>query len=282
MIESQLLTESNGLQSKKGLQKTAGAFFEVSEEAVRRLNSSSSLTGSSSASCSGFPNDHPSESTSTTTVATSTSSVTNSMVTVSKETKKELQKQERDAALTFVLQQQLERQIAYYFSPSNLEKDTFLRTLQGLNDGCVPVRALANFGKVKGILWATPTLTRQYLEEEARMEMIVQSIQQNETSILQVEVIDTSTGKILLQGDERLARNTIEAIRVKPCADYGTDTFARKSNLSGSFSETFTNTILLRDVHPDVTEEQVHHVLLNEVATCPAVVSVHRDVANCW
>ena len=280
MTGSQLLTVSNDFQDMKGLQKTAGAFFEVSEEAVRRLNSSASLTGSSS--CSGFPNDHPSESTSTTTAATSTDSVTNSMVTVSKETKKQLQKQERDAALTYVLQQQLERQITYYFSSSNLETDTYLRTLQGLNDGCVPVRALANFGKVKGILWATPTLTRQYLEEEARMEMIVQSIQQSETSILQVEEIDTATGKILTEGNYRLTRNTIEGIRVKPGMDYETATFAGESNLSGNLSETFTNTILLRDVHPHVTEDMIRHLLHSEVVNCPPVVCVYRDVANCW
>lgn len=280
MAGTQLLTAPSPFQDRKGLQKAAGAFFEVSEEAVRRLNSSASLTGSSS--CSGFPNEHPSESTSTTTAATSTDSVTNSMVTVSKETKKQLQKQERDAALTYVLQQQLERQIAFYFSPSNLETDTYLRTLQELNDGCVPVRALANFGKVKRILWATPTLTRQYLEEEARMEMIVQSIQQNEISLLQVEEIDTANGKILVEGDDRRARNTIEGIRVKPGMDYSTVPFDGAINVSGRLSETFTNTILLRDVHPDVAEEQIRNLLLNEVVNCPPIISVHRDVANCW
>ncbi len=281
MTGSQLLTESSDFREMNGLQKTTGAFIEVSEEAVRRLNSSTSVTSSPSASCSGFPNDQPSESTSTTTAATSTDSVTNSTVTVAKTTKKQLQKQERDAALTYVLQQQLERQIAYYFSPSNMKTDTYLRTLQELNDGCVPVRALANFGKVKRILWATPTLTRQYLEEEARMDMIVRSIQQSETSILQVEEIDTLTGKILKESDDRHARNTIEGIRVKPGIDLSMGS-SGETNVSNSLSETVAKTILLRDVHPDVSEEQVRHLLLNEVVNCPPVVSVHRDVANCW
>ncbi len=281
MTRSQLLTESSDFRERKGLQKTTGAFIEVSEEAVRRLNSSTSATSSPSASCSGFPNDQPSESTSTTTAATSTDSVTNSTVTVSKATKKQLQKQERDAALTYVLQQQLERQIAYYFSPSNLKTDTYLRTLQELNDGCVPVRALANFGKVKGILWATPTLTRQYLEEEARMDMIVRSIQQSETSILQVEEIDTVTGKILAESDDRHARNTIDGIRIKPGIELSTGS-SGESNVSNSLSESVAKTVLLRDVHPDVSEEQVLHLMLNEVVDCPLVVSVHRDVANCW
>lgn len=276
MTGSMSITQTTRLHGVEKLQKATGAFFEVSEEAVR------GLTNSSSAGCSKFPNDHPSETTSTSTVTTSTDSVTNSLATVSKGTKKQLQKQEREAALKLVLLQQLEKQIAYYFSPSNLETDTYLRTLQGLNDGCVPVRALANFGKVKGILWATPTLTRQYLEEEARMEIIVESIQQIETSVLQVEEIDTSTGKILLQGDERHAKNTIKGVRLKPGTDYSACTLDQQNKHSESIPETCSNTILLRDVHPDVTEDQVYHLLLNEVAMCPLVLSLRRDVANCW
>lgn len=276
MTGTRARVQPTNLEAVEGHTKATGAFFEVSEEAVR------GLTNSSSANCSGFSNDQPSETTSTTTVTTSTDSVTNSLATVSKETKKKLQKQEREAALKFVLLQQLERQIAYYFSPSNLETDTYLRTLQRLNDGCVPVRALANFGKVKGILWATPSLTKQYLEEEARMEIIVESIQRMEISNLQVEEIDTLTGKTLQQGDERQNKNTIHGIRLKPCSDCNATSFNQKSNTSSSVPDSWSNTILLRDVNPCVTEMQVHELLKNEVITCPPVVSVRRDVANCW
>lgn len=281
MTDSLLFSQPNLLQGAEGLHNASGAFFEVSEEAVRGLTSSGSFsdsTNNSSSSCSGFPKDHPSETTSTTTVTTSTDSVTNSTATVSNDTKKQLQKQEREAALKCVLLQQLEKQLAFYFSPSNLETDTYMRTLQELNDGCVPVRALANFGKVKGILWATPTLTRQHLEEESRMEMIVESIQRAESSILQVKEIDISTGKILLQVDEWQARNTIKGVRLNP----GTIFTIEEGSISETLAEPYSNTILLRDVHPDVTEEQVYHLLLNEVAKCPPVVSLRRDVGNYW
>jgi hypothetical protein len=43
----------------------------------------------------------------------------------------------------------LARQLEYYFSQQNLSKDTYLTTLCELNDGCVPLAILANFGKVR-------------------------------------------------------------------------------------------------------------------------------------
>ena len=44
---------------------------------------------------------------------------------------------------------QLSRQLEYYFSTVILSRDTYLRTLRELNDGCVPATIIANFAKVQ-------------------------------------------------------------------------------------------------------------------------------------
>jgi La domain len=53
--------------------------------------------------------------------------------------------QQQESLLLYTLARQLE----YYFSPQNLATDLYLRTLRDLNNGCVPVTILANFGKVR-------------------------------------------------------------------------------------------------------------------------------------
>ena len=50
----------------------------------------------------------------------------------------------------------LSKQLLYYFSSTNLSKDTYLKTIMGLNSGYVPVVILANFQNVHRILSSFP------------------------------------------------------------------------------------------------------------------------------
>lgn len=211
-----------------------------------------------------------------------------------------------DAVLTCaetLLLQQLVKQLAYYFAPANMNQDTYLQTLQRLNDGCVPARILANFGKVKAILWATPSLTRRYLEEDSRADMIVRSVREYGSSFLQVEQIDASTGKIVethtlnpTDGDEKKetdgttdcmslirSRVTIWAIRcVGDCTELARSDLVTSSLMDKDSAEINTNAILLRDVNPVVTEEDIHALFMNDIPDCPQVINIQRDVYNCW
>jgi hypothetical protein len=178
-------------------------------------------------------------------------------------------KQNHEAELRALLLQELAKQLQYYFSPANLDTDTYLRTLQTLNDGCVPVRILCNFAKVKALLWATPAWTTRYLQEDARMEMVMKAVRIC-GSILRLEQIDAATGKIV-----DLEKPPVTIWAVRPIAEH---------DLPEPAAETpFTyNTILLRNVQAIVTEEEVHQLLVQHVEDCPPLLRLHRDVANCW
>lgn len=187
--------------------------------------------------------------------------------------------------------QSLARQLEYYFSEQNLAKDTYLQTLRELNDGCVPVTILANFAKVKAIL--TPSSNNNCAlwmqEEEMRIHAILQAVNEYYTDVLQVHSIDTATGKIATD-DTPSSAITILAVgpddRNKSSSSISAvlPSVSSVSSLQQHYAEkdcNSSNTIILRDVNPVVTEAEVRG-LLDEIDKCPPVVSIVADVANCW
>jgi La domain len=206
--------------------------------------------------------------------------------------------QQQESLLLYTLARQLE----YYFSPQNLATDLYLRTLRDLNNGCVPVTILANFGKVRAILAvsATATATTSLVhQEEYRMHAILQAVNEYYTDVLQIYSIDAATGKIATD-DTPSSANTILAVgpRHSPQSDItGTlascqsssswtplDQCPRSPTAASASCTTVTSTdstIILRDVDPIVTGEEVHG-LLQEIEDCPPVLSIVSDVANSW
>ena len=83
---------------------------------------------------------------------------------------------------------QLARQLEYYFSQANLEKDTYVETLRKLNDSYVPVSILQRFSKVQAF---APIDT-----EDAIIKAATEF-----SSLLEVASIDTKTGKRVEGGD---------------------------------------------------------------------------------
>ena len=167
----------------------------------------------------------------------------------------------------------------FYFSKQNLFSDTYLQTLRGLNDGCVPVAILANFSKVKAILtpagYERKPAALLLQEEEVRVHAILQAVSEH-TELLRICSIDTTTGKITTDETPSSAI-TILAVGL---ATNELPSIPSVQSLA-SLEETGSNTIILRDVDPSITEEEVKTVLEN-VEECPPVVCVARDVANCW
>ena len=172
--------------------------------------------------------------------------------------------QQKDIVLT-----QLARQLEYYFSQQNLSKDTYLQTLRSLNDGCVPATILSEFGKVKAIVSAP----------KQRLEAVLQAA--NEYSdLLQVFSIDASTGKIVdtTTEEEEDEKHTNRILAIGPITKEPLAVLSSSMTLPSS---PFCNTMILRDVDPFVTEDEIRAVFA-AIDSCPPVQSIHLDVANCW
>jgi La domain len=187
--------------------------------------------------------------------------------------------------LSSIVLKKLALQLEYYFSTHNLSKDTYLQTLRSLNDGCVPARILANFGKVKSI--AALDGEAAFLSEECRINAILDTIREKHTELFQIHSIDARTGKITSSGciDLSVPGKTIIAIGTTSKEPLNVDPVATSPLLMSrsitSPASSRTNTIILRDVPLTVTEEEIR-TLLNEIYGCPPIANVIKDVANCW
>jgi hypothetical protein len=186
----------------------------------------------------------------------------------------------------------LSRQLEHYFSSTNLAKDTYLQTLRELNDGCVPVKILAGFAKIKAILGGGDSDA----EEDWRARAIVQVIQQlHAPRLLELQMIDKQTGKQVSTTtmiDDQRTMPIIETVStlmavgvVTTCSTHPpSDAVAVPRSTTTTPSTTTTmsgNTIILRDVPMCVTQEEVRG-LLDEIDECPPIVSIMPEVANCW
>ena len=181
--------------------------------------------------------------------------------------------------------QRLASQLEYYFSRYNLSKDIYLQTLRDLNDGCVPVQILANFTKVKSIV--STDLSYQ-LDENARINAIVSVVKKSYSLKLKIYSIDTSTSKIFSKEIPGTPVKTILALGTVSTDPLDIVASQPSVGMSYSFSRNnqnsgvkVSNTIIIRDVIASVTEADVY-ALFNTIHSCPPIVGVTRDVANCW
>ena len=257
MTESSILSKEHPLQETIGDKKPT-VMLPVASEAS--LSSSYSLANSSSSFSSGRDDD-----------------VT--PVPRRSADEKRRAKQQQQEALQALLLEKLAKQLAYYFSTENLKTDTYLQTLRNLNDGCVPVNVLANFSKVKALLWATHSLTNCFLQEAARQDIIMQAVRQDGTT-LHLEQVDTATGKIVPEDAQDKPAATIWAVR--PDSSEQKEQLLLEEQQKEEAASVFTSTILFRDVRPNVTKEEILHLLAHEIDDCPPLISVNQDVANCW
>lgn len=171
--------------------------------------------------------------------------------------------QEEQEAQRSIILTSLSNQLEYYFSQQNLEKDTYLETLRSLNDGCVPVSILTNFQKIKSIVPKVP--------ESTRSTLVVQAVGEYSEHLL-VVYVDGQTGRMLEEGAEVLPTSILSICTLDKKALPPSPT-ARSTNQNST-------TLILRDVHESVTEEQVRGLFAFD--GCPSVESVRCDVANCW
>ena len=159
---------------------------------------------------------------------------------------------------------QLARQLEYYFSQANLEKDTYVETLRQLNDGFVPVSILQRFSKVQTLV--------PFETVEAILKATVEH-----TSLLEVASIDSKTGKRV----EEENANTILAIG--SCSGEPLENSSLQSVVASSPNTPGTpiqNTIIIREVDSRIGEAEVRALFDDE--QCPPIVNLYLDVFNCW
>jgi La domain len=177
--------------------------------------------------------------------------------------------------MTLPKQVDLARQVEYYFTKQNLSTDTYLQRLRELNDGCVPVSILASFGRVRAM--ATSSIGN-------REKAIVDAISRHST-YLAVYAINTTTGKRqveVVEEDQATGAKsivpcpTILAVGLSVCDEHPPE-------YVGSVTESvdITDTIILRDVNPDVSEAEIRS-LFESIEDCPSLVKICADVGHCW
>lgn len=211
----------------------------------------------------------------------------------------------------------LARQIEYYFSDSNLSRDTYVSTLRGLNDGYVPLSIIANFGKVQALApyeSAIDAVCTAAMEFSDLLEIVeLDTATGKKVSVLTEErrkrfedesnanciwAVGTVSGKPIPQSmiqnqkesmeeGRRRSSNEVDvsprpenAARVAPSKTTQPPTLSSPNPGTADTIPAIQNTIILREVSEGVDETVIRDLFNYE--GCPSVEKVHLDLHNCW
>lgn len=187
--------------------------------------------------------------------------------------------------------QLLARQLEYYFSTANLEKDTYVSTLRSLNDGYVPVSIIANFAKVQSLApmeSALPAVQTAACEFSELLEIVMvdsetgKRVQSDDgaspSSAKLVMAVGPVSGEPIPLNQPNINSGAMEENVTTPAPVKGMSTTF--SSMPGSSSNGVQNTIILRETPDGVTEKNVRELFLFE--GCPAIEEIHLDLQNCW
>ena len=170
--------------------------------------------------------------------------------------------------------ERLARQVEYYFSDVNLEKDAYVSTLRSLNDGYVPLSIISNFGKV---LMLAPQDSIDAVRKAAT----------NCSELLEIVHIDKRTGKRLDDKFETVSLDsqTVEAVGPKtgapiPMSSIQTHPSSPCASKPMAAPAPVQNTVIIRDVPEGTQDSHIRDLFSSE--TCPQIQSLYPDVANCW
>ncbi|CAJ1964700.1 unnamed protein product [Cylindrotheca closterium] len=176
--------------------------------------------------------------------------------------------------------EKLARQVEYYFSATNLNKDTYVSTLRSLNDGYVPVTIIANFGKVRSLA--------PYDSAEA-----VRRASEEHSGLLEVVQIESTTGKrisckedqgtLFVQAVGPIGGEPIPTSKLFAKTAMMTSVGSTNSNMTVPVAHTspaIQNTVVLREVPNTMQESDIRRLFTFE--KCPSIQNMYKDVANCW
>ena len=170
--------------------------------------------------------------------------------------------------------ERLARQVEYYFSDVNLEKDAYVSTLRSLNDGYVPLSIISTFGKV---LMLAPQDSINAVRKAAT----------EYSELLAIVHIDRRTGKRL---DDRIAASsldsqTLEAVGPKtgepiPLSSIQTRHSPPCASRPIAAAASVQNTVIIREVPEGTQDSHIRDLFTSD--RCPPIQNIYLDVANCW
>jgi len=205
----------------------------------------------------------------------------------------------------------LSSQLEYYFSPTNLRRDTYLRTIMGLNSGYVPTTVLATFANVNRII-AQHDTDGSLLSSPAGLDVpsLIQKAVLQGSQVLDVVVLDMQ-GTMMARWKDYQAPEInppITLVAVGPASDSdelqleklrrlkeNNDTASNDPRLQSSaiqeilpsfdtVVEKQLNTIILRDMPDSIGSDQIYEIfkkLLPEEDGA-TVKDIRSEVGNCW
>lgn len=186
----------------------------------------------------------------------------------------------------------LARQLEYYFSTTNLAKDTYVSTLRSLNDGYVPISIIANFGKVQALV------PHQEMSVEA-----VRTAASDFSELLEVVEVDAKTGKRVVVDEDPTKKTATTVPAVGPVSGEpipmsligsmssqpGTPAHEKTPDTPGVSktvssvalpASSIQNTVIVREAPEGTEEDTIREIFAFEA--CPVILSVHLDLQNCW
>ncbi len=187
----------------------------------------------------------------------------------------------------------LTKQLQYYFSPQNLEKDTYLNTIMQLNSGFVPVSILINFANVNRIIGSFASRMGISDIEDVNVADLLRKSALTSPSKLKIVLLDQDGNPIASHGDVNFdslkGGLTFEAFG--KCVSDGDDS----TGISTGEIDVPTNeedemqassTVILRDVPEIATELDIRGIFeksaSNKNIASPIISNVQKEVSKCW
>jgi len=211
----------------------------------------------------------------------------------------------------------LASQLEYYFSPSNLRKDTYLRTIMGLNSGFVPTTVLATFANINRIIAQHDTdgsilssftgfdvallIQNAVIQSSQALEVVVLDTQGTILARLQdykppeheLQITLVAVGPSNHSAEIELEKLDIKLEKLRSSRE-STDGVSNDPKLQSTAttdllsSETIIakqqNTIILRDMPQSITSDDILDIFQRNLQKekGPTVKDIHSVVGNCW
>jgi hypothetical protein len=219
------------------------------------------------------------------------------------------------------------KQLSYYFSKQNLSKDTYLNTIMELNSGYVPLSIIANFANILKIVHSyfpiinddnndkdhqtpiidIPDLLRQAALLSHHLEIVLLNqkgqvlVKFGHESFDQIQnskITFMAVGPSSLPDDGLLHQTTTvnvnqsvsnhdDANASRQPNDNNNDHVSTPTHTTSTGGNKTSHVIILRDVHTDVSEDDIRSIFANIQSSSqrqisPTLVNVQREVGNCW
>ena len=127
---------------------------------------------------------------------------------------------------------------------------------------------------------ARKQLEYYFSAENLRKDTYLTSQMDAQKSVAIGVVMKFAKMKVLIEKDAEILREAVKASNVISLSDDGDRIKCLLKDVAGAGGGSNRNTIILREMPSDATEEEIKEVFAFE--GCPAIVKVRADVGDCW